>query len=141
LFNRRYAEKALELEINNTRETGVPLSMGEVDLDNFKGINDRYGHIRGDKVLQQVAEEFTSGTRTLDVIARMGGDEFIFIFRGTQISESIQVIERLRQKVTFSAGVILCRPNESADDAMRRVDKFLYQAKRAGRNRVISEAK
>lgn len=153
LFNRRYAEKALELEINNTRETGVPLSMGEVDLDNFKGINDRYGHIRGDKVLQQVAEEFTSGTRTLDIIARMGGDEFIFIFRGTPISESIQVIERLRQKVekhkftglkeplTFSAGVILCRPNESADDAMRRVDKFLYQAKRAGRNRVISEAK
>jgi diguanylate cyclase (GGDEF)-like protein/PAS domain S-box-containing protein len=153
LFNRRYAESVLEFEINKTRDMGVPLSMGEVDLDNFKGVNDRYGHIRGDKVLQQVAEEFTSGTRTLDVIARMGGDEFIFIFRGTQISESIQVIERLRQKVekhkfpglkeplTFSAGVILCRPNETADDAMRRVDKLLYQAKRAGRNRVISEAK
>jgi diguanylate cyclase (GGDEF)-like protein len=153
LFNRRYAESVLEFEINKTRDTGVPLSMGEVDLDNFKSVNDRYGHIRGDKVLQQVAEEFTSGTRTIDVIARMGGDEFIFIFRGTQISESIQVIERLRQKVekhkftglkeplTFSAGVILCRSNETADDAMRRVDKLLYQAKRAGRNRVISEAK
>ncbi len=127
--------------------------MGEVDLDNFKGINDRFGHIRGDKVLQEAAEEFTSSTRTQDIIARMGGDEFIFLFRNTQISEAIQAIERLRQKVelhkftgikepiTFSAGVILCRPNESADDAMRRVDKLLYQAKRAGRNRVISEAK
>jgi len=153
LYNRRYAEEALELEIEKSRHSGAPLAMGEIDLDNFKGINDRFGHIRGDKVLQEVATEFASSTRTQDIIARMGGDEFIFLFRNTQISEAIQVIERLRQKVemrkfngiktpvTFSAGVILSRPDESADDAMRRVDKLLYQAKKAGRNRVISEVK
>lgn len=153
LYNRRYAEQALELEIEQSRISGLPLAIGEVDLDHFKAINDRFGHIRGDKILQEAAEEFTQSTRTQDIIARMGGDEFIFIFRGTQVGEAIQVIERLRQKVeqrkfpglkepvTFSAGVILCRSGETADEAMRRVDKLLYQAKRAGRNRVISEVK
>jgi diguanylate cyclase (GGDEF)-like protein/PAS domain S-box-containing protein len=153
LYNRRYAEQALQLEIDQTLKTGMPLTIGEIDLDNFKAINDRYGHICGDKVLQEASEEFASSTRTQDIIARMGGDEFLFIFRNTQIPEAIQAIERLRQKVelrkftgvkepvTFSAGVILCRPDGTVDDAMRRVDKLLYQAKRAGRNRVISEVK
>ncbi len=123
LYNRRYAEQALQLEIEQSLKTGAPLAIGEIDLDNFKGINDRYGHIRGDKVLQEVAEEFTSSIRTQDIIARMGGDEFLFLFRNTQIPEAIQAIERLRQKVelrkfsgvkepvTFSAGVIMCRPD------------------------------
>ncbi len=153
LYNRRYAEQALQFEIEQALKTGTPLTIGEIDLDNFKAINDRYGHICGDRVLQEAAEEFTSSTRTQDIIARMGGDEFLFIFHNTQIPEAIQVIERLRQKVelrkftgvkepvTFSAGVILCRPNGTVDDAMRRVDKLLYQAKRAGRNRIISEVK
>lgn len=153
LYNRRYAEQSLEAAIANSKPGGVPLTIGEIDLDNFKGINDHFGHLRGDKVLQEVSEQFASGVRMTDIVARMGGDEFLFIFKNTYITEAIQVIERLRQKVemhrfsgikdpvTFSAGVIVCRTTDTADEAMRRVDKYLYRAKRAGRNRVVSEAK
>lgn len=151
LNNRRYANQVFELEMERSNQNGLPLSIGLLDIDRFKKINDKFGHIAGDEILKEIANMLFSSTRYMDMVARMGGDEFFLLFKNTDLKAATHAMERLRQRVanrkfpgvpysiTFSAGVILCQKNESADEAIHRVDKLLYQAKRSGRNRVLSD--
>lgn len=151
LNNRRYANQVFELELERSKQNGLPLSIGLLDIDRFKKINDKYGHHVGDEVLKEIANILFSSTRYMDMVARMGGDEFFLLFKNADLKAATNAMERLRQRVgskkfpsmpeaiTFSAGVILCHKDETADEAMHRVDKMLYQAKRSGRNRVLSD--
>ncbi|KTD62030.1 GGDEF domain-containing protein [Legionella spiritensis] len=126
------------------------LSLAIADIDHFKAINDNYGHLAGDKVLQKVASIFKNSVRETDFIARYGGEEFIFIFERTSQDNAKSLIETLRRKVekcqfcysnekvdvTVSFGMTVLRPGEDLETLFIRADTAMYKAKRAGRNRV-----
>ncbi|MBD8527888.1 diguanylate cyclase [Pseudomarimonas arenosa] len=127
-----------------------PLSVAMIDVDHFKQVNDRYGHLVGDRVLANLGRLLRNGRRRMDVVGRYGGEEFIAVLPDTPLAAAQQVVERLRLSfqrqrnrgrdgefsVTFSAGVALARADESVDQLIARADQALYGAKRGGRNRV-----
>jgi diguanylate cyclase (GGDEF)-like protein len=127
-----------------------PVSILMFDIDHFKTINDRLGHLRGDDVLRAVGNMLTRVTRSTDVRCRYGGDEFLVILPGTQLLGAQQVAENLRREietlammagdqkvaVTASVGVATAAPAETGVTALiERADEALYRAKRSGRNR------
>src|SRR5690606_38382960 len=131
-----------------------PLALAFIDLDGFKPINDTHGHVFGDKVLQEIAELFRRNIRKTDVLGRLGGDEFLMIFHGSEYEGAIErVLENIRLAVegldcveaeklqlTVSVGAI-SRPRGvhiSSEDLIARADELMYQAKRNGRNRIVS---
>jgi diguanylate cyclase (GGDEF)-like protein len=135
--------------INVARRDKTPLGVIFFDIDHFKWINDKYGHLAGDKVLIHIAALVKERLRKSDIIARWGGEEFIILLPATSLEETSQVAETLRGaieaemfdeigKMTCSFGVAVLGDDESDDDLLKRADEFLYQAKTAGRNRVIS---
>jgi diguanylate cyclase (GGDEF)-like protein len=136
LLNRRSLQNALE--------TAGPVdALVLIDLDHFKAVNDRYGHVAGDKVLVSFAECLQSAARGSDSVARFGGEEFALLLREGGPDGAAAVIERLRAlwaktnpPTTFSAGIAQRRRNESVSDALQRADEALYAAKKAGRNRT-----
>lgn len=150
LANRRRVDHELPTHLAQARERRSALSVAAVDLDHFKLVNDRYGHAVGDDVLRVVARLLTENTRSTDLLARMGGEEFLVLFVGTPIGVARDICERLRTAVeaydwpalasglglTISIG--LCEAPESADvrTLLERADASLYAAKRGGRNRV-----
>lgn len=128
-----------------------PVSVIMMDIDHFKNVNDSYGHSVGDKVLQAVAEHLQSMVREIDIVARIGGEEFAFILPETAIDEAVNLAERLRLKIaearvlheekqikiTASFGVS-SRPveNETLETMLTRADDALFMAKKKGRNQV-----
>jgi diguanylate cyclase (GGDEF)-like protein len=147
--SRRLLEDQLKLEAARARRYLRPFSVAIIDLDNFKVINDVLGHATGDIALKKVAACMRSHKRSLDVLARYGGDEFVVLMPETKADDAISLLERLRAKVqqvkltenlpiTFSCGIAESLPNhnDSAIDVMRRADLALYEAKGAGRNCV-----
>jgi two-component system, cell cycle response regulator len=164
LYSRRYFFESLRQHV--TRTTRGPsseraLSCLMLDVDRFKAINDRYGHLAGDDVLRWVAEQVRSLLRGGDVAARFGGEEFVVLLPETPETGALRVAEKIRAaiergherpgpEVTVSIGVatyeapdIAGRSSSEAavvDALLRRVDAALYEAKRAGRNRVIAAA-
>lgn len=125
----------------------ITLSLVIFDLDNFKMINDRFGHLSGDKVMQEIAAIIRAVIRKQDVFARWGGDEFAILLPNTEAVHAAELTERLRkligeypfsigQKVTCSFGVGTMEFDETADDFLRRTDRFLYKAKESGKNTV-----
>ena len=156
LHNRRYMQAHLSGLVTRSIEGGAPLSLLIADIDHFKQINDTYGHDVGDAVLAEFANRFRENTRTIDLVCRFGGEEFILVMPGVDFSTSYQIAERLLARVaekpfrvsselsvpiTASVGLSAI---ESASDTpeilFKRADNALYAAKRAGRNRVMSEA-
>jgi len=148
LSNSRAFMERLEYEICRAQREREPFSLGYVDLDNFKGINDRFGHQKGDELLQSVANSFSADLRKTDLIARMGGDEFCIYFPATG-HEAVQVVmnkvrqgllERMKQEnwpTTFSMGVVTCLdPPRNADEIVLYADKIMYIAKNTGKNRI-----
>jgi diguanylate cyclase (GGDEF)-like protein len=148
LYNKRafehYAREKLQ-EIRHLGREDVALVM--FDIDHFKSINDRYGHQRGDRVLRNLSAAIRSSVRQNDFLARWGGEEFVIVMDGASLENACKKAERLRCKiaetnlgaegnVTCSFGVTLLRPDDTLESAMERVDRLLYRAKRAGRNRV-----
>lgn len=124
-----------------------------IDFDHFKLINDRYGHLMGDKVLEVFSKIARSHVRGNDLIGRYGGEEFIFIFRETDEGQALQILKRIHREleeyfskeieipVTFSAGAIsleMVNGLASYTDLLSDVDKMLYQAKRLGKGRAVS---
>ena len=128
------------------------LSLLVMDLDNFKKINDVYGHSVGDKVLAKVAQVIRSRTRSIDISARWGGEEFVIGLVGTNLEQAAKVAEDLRRtiaatyvtyrtkkiRVTISVGVATLTKKMKFDSLFQNADHALLQAKRAGRNRVVA---
>ena len=147
IYNRRYFLKRLEEEIERVRRGGPSFSLVMFDLDFFKGINDRFGHKAGDRVLIHVVELVRTRIRKIDVFARWGGEEFVILLPNTPLFHAARLAEELRKRiegsevlgvgtVTCSFGVTEYTDGDNADSILSRADNLLYEAKRAGRNKV-----
>lgn len=145
--NRQKGSEQLLLEIQRAERYGTALSLIMFDLDRFKQINDVFGHGVGDKVLTYTSTLVVSIIRTNDLVARWGGEEFIVIVPGTNLNEAFVLAEKLRSSieqnqfqqadsVTCSFGVTTFHGGDTPDTFVKRADEAMYQAKRAGRNRV-----
>ena len=158
-YNRRYIMNALEEERARSEHRHAPFAIVIFDLDHFKNINDRYGHIAGDRVLTKFAEIARREMRAADVISpgrranafgRFGGEEFISLLPETGLDGARLCANRLRTalatehfeqdiRVTFSAGISVYRHGETVEQCLRRADDALYRAKNSGRDQVFTE--
>lgn len=150
LANRRRVDHELPLQLRQAHERQASLSVAAVDLDHFKQVNDRFGHAVGDDVLRGVAQILLQNTRSGDLLARMGGEEFLVVFVGTPLPMASDICERLRVavqgrdwseiapdlRVTISIGLCDAMSTSGVRELLERADNSLYAAKRAGRNRV-----
>ncbi|MGH3050732.1 MAG: GGDEF domain-containing protein, partial [Gaiellaceae bacterium] len=151
LANRRRLDETLRSELARSARFGGDLTFVLADLDNFKQVNDRYGHPVGDEVLQAFARVLEGVARESDVAGRWGGEEFALVLTGTDAEGGAQVAERARAEleavrirtpdgdslaVTASFGVAASAGNAEFDALLAAADSALYQAKRAGKNRV-----
>ena len=148
LLNRRTLMELLRIEVSRARRKGTPLSIAVVDLDDFKHINDTYGHVVGDKALIELTKVMRRNLRATDLIGRFGGEEFIIVMPETDLKTALKVMERIRRAVeeTFfepvgsisvSVGVAELKGDEEIESFIRRADEALYRAKREGKNRVV----
>lgn len=148
-LNRRGFEKAYEREVARARRSGSRLALVMIDLDNFKRLNDQYGHLVGDKALMHLVNVLQQSMRPSDVLCRFGGEEFILMLPDTGVDDACKAVRRFLaefssraipdadQSMTFSAGVVGHEHFESLDEAIERADIATYAAKRAGKNRVV----
>lgn len=151
-FNRRQFMQLLSEERERANRTRQTFSVAIFDLDHFKSVNDRFGHLAGDAVLKEFCELVRGGMRTTDRFARYGGEEFVMLMPATTLAESAAIaVERIRaaaehkdwgpilpgHAVTTSAGVAIYRSNESIEELLARADAALYEAKNGGRNRYV----
>lgn len=141
LANRIAWEESVGREVARAERDGTPLCVAIFDLDHFKVCNDRDGHAAGDLVLREAARAWRPKLRPTDLLARWGGDEFALLLPNCPLDGAVAVVERLRQAMpvglTFSAGIADWHPGEpNAELAIRRADRELYGAKRAGRDRI-----
>ena len=152
LYNRRAFFNKMEIEIARSNRSGNAFSLIMIDIDYFKNINDSHGHKVGDFVLQDLAYILRINSRTEDICARFGGEEFIMILPETTLDKASILVERLREQVeshelcheehtinyTLSIGITQWADGEKPEEAIARADANLYQAKQEGRNRIIS---
>jgi len=150
--NRKSYDERFALEIARRAEGGTPLVMQLWDIDNFKMINDSYGHRAGDRVLQSVAACFKSSLRSSDFVARIGGEEFAVLLNGLKAAEAMKLANQLRiaveslrfhfrgvpVRVTVSCGISQLTPDDSPETAYERADRALYQAKGGGKNLCVA---
>lgn len=154
--NRRPFLKTLETNFENALEIGLPLSVAMLDVDHFKLINDSYGHDAGDKVLQELSRMLIREFRTVDLVGRLGGEEFALVFPETDLAGAFIACERLRKSVeqqvihahghkirlTVSIGLTeIASGSVNGASLLKRADELLYSAKSGGRNQVVSEEK
>ena len=151
LANRRRFERQLDREVSRTQRYGHPLTLLMLDLDNFKNLNDTFGHNAGDEAMRRIGKALREGTRGIDLAARIGGEEFAVVLVETSHKAGLEVAERLRLaisalaiplagNITASFGVAECPLNaHTAGDLLSSADAALYQAKRNGKNRVVSQ--
>lgn len=149
LANRRTFDERLDVEIARAQRHDHPLSLAVIDLDNFKSVNDRHGHLAGDDVLVEVARRLSALARAGDVVARMGGEEFAWLLPETNIESAAAAARRACRAirdvpfgrigiVTASVGVCRLAPRDDGGGIYRRADDALYRAKALGRDRVVS---
>ncbi len=155
LHNYRFFVSFLAQEIERAKRTKTPVSLIILDIDFFKNINDTYGHPVGDNVLRHVAQTVKNCVRTTDIVCRYGGEEFAVILPGTDIVSAIAVAERIRRtvessaisvgkdqiKVTISLGVTSFdgTSNESVNSLVSKADQCLLEAKKNGKNIVVTD--
>lgn len=150
LYNRGEIEHILQNEIMFSAENALPLSVVMLDIDNFKSVNDTYGHAIGDSVLKTTAQTLTANTRRSDFAGRWGGEEFLIILPHTPLTAAVAIAERIRLKlsrlctlpddktITASFGAAELQPEENYPEFYRRLDSMLYAAKQTGKNKVVS---
>jgi diguanylate cyclase (GGDEF)-like protein len=153
LVNRRRFIEALDAEIERARSFGSALTIVLADLDNFKQVNDEFGHHGGDIVLRAFADLIRSHVRDVDVSGRIGGEEFAILLPETDRAGAARVAERMRRslnaisisisedhsiRAASSFGVAELEPEQSGDDLLRAADAALYRAKYEGKNRVVT---
>ena len=144
-------EDIFEREADRADRRSTPLCIAMLDLDNFKKLNDTHGHNAGDEALVHLVRVVKQTLRSIDVIARWGGEEFIIIMPETGLEEAAQAMVRVQREltkhfftadeqrlfITFSAGVALRMPHEAQETLIKRADKAMYEAKQSGKNRVV----
>jgi two-component system cell cycle response regulator len=152
-YNRHYFVSRLATEVRRARRYSRPTSLIFSDVDRFKEINDKYGHLQGDDVLQDLGKLFLASTREVDVVCRYGGDEFVILLPETSLDMARQTAEKICQSVsshafrnldnpaitlpvTLSVGVSALGGEQNEEEFLRRADEALYEAKKLGRNRV-----
>jgi diguanylate cyclase (GGDEF)-like protein len=151
LSNRRHLIQQLDREFTRAKRYQRPLSLVYLDLDGFKSMNDRFGHIFGDEILAGVALQMRSVLRSADMLARIGGDEFAVLLPETELRGALRVAEKLRKSLaaysrrlgpalptlTFCAGVAqLQEDDQSIDGLLGRADKAQYRAKDSGKDKI-----
>jgi diguanylate cyclase len=150
-LNRRGFEQAWEREAARTDRSATPLSLSVIDLDNFKNVNDTYGHAIGDRALVHLVAVAREVVRPTDLVARLGGEEFALVLPGAGPEEALAITQRLQRAltrelflgddkhlfITFSAGVASRRGDETWEQVLKRADQALYEAKRSGKNLVV----
>ena len=148
LYNRRFADEMLKQEKLTYKRYKTPFCILLIDLDNFKIINDVFGHDVGDKVLVAVANVLKSSVRESDIVARWGGEEFLILLRRIELEDAIKVAEKIRnaicqlkvppvEGISASIGVSCYSGEEDVYNLVRKADLALYQAKAQGKNCVI----
>lgn len=156
LYNRRHLMRILKRQKGLSDRSRYCFSIGFVDLDFFKQINDHHGHGVGDQVLASVAKEIQCSLREVDYVARIGGEEFVLVLAQADEQEALRIAERVRAdierriidlgegqpqlRLTASIGVATHQPEEAIEDLMGRADQALYAAKRCGRNCLVGES-
>src|SRR5690554_2971510 len=155
LPNRAAFEERLELEFKRWQRYQTPLCIAIADIDNFKAINDSYGHIAGDKTLQVIASMLKKSLRGTDFVARFGGEEFVVIFPQTEMSSIADPLEKARKRIqsipfkfknndisiTISIGAARFSAEDSISSVFERADRALYAAKNGGRNKVVIDSR
>ncbi|MBZ0131041.1 MAG: diguanylate cyclase [Rhodocyclaceae bacterium] len=151
-LNRRGLEETLDRELARAGRRRSPLCVALLDVDNFKALNDTHGHQTGDDALIHLARVIRETMRPHDTLARFGGEEFLIILPNTSRADAVAAVTRLQREltkrfflhknekllITFSAGVTAFRAEESRNETIARADAAMYQAKKAGKNRVVS---
>ncbi|NYZ14019.1 diguanylate cyclase [Azospirillum sp. RWY-5-1] len=151
LYNRAALDGLLTREIDRSARYGRPLAVMIIDLDHFKSVNDRLGHLMGDRVLIELAGILRGATRNADPVGRWGGEEFLVLCPETTVAQALVVAERICEAVrshrfetgwrhTVSAGVSALRAGDSLDGLLQRADSALYHAKHQGRDRAQAES-
>jgi diguanylate cyclase (GGDEF)-like protein len=154
VFNRRYLQVRLGEELQRSRRHEIPLALLLIDIDDFKIVNDTYGHLAGDLVLRDVAEILRRSVRVFDVCARFGGEEFVIIMPGSTAESAMRIAERIRERIelyrpadrllaslriTVSIGLAVSEPGTTVSQLLARADGALYAAKHAGKNRIRAD--
>ena len=152
VYNRRYFMERLQYELARAQRYGQVFSVLMIDMDNFKHINDQYGHPAGDEILKMVARVCRRESRQVDVLTRWGGDEFGYLAPGLGPEEAVQFADRVREmigssrllyrtvelQITVSVGVITwCREVKDREKLIFLMDEALYAAKRGGKNKTL----
>ena len=151
VMNVRYFIEMSNREIERARRFKSPLTIAYIDLDNFKAVNDRFGHHTGDFLLQTVANVIQKNLRTIDMVARLGGDEFVVLLPETGGASVREIMDRLKKllsdamekngwPVTFSIGeATFTNPPASSDEMLKRADDLMYSVKNSGKNGLRHE--
>jgi diguanylate cyclase len=151
-LNRKGLDEAVEREVGRTRRRNAAMCVAMLDIDNFKKINDTYGHDIGDQALIHLAQVVRETLRPQDTLARYGGEEFVIILTDTALDDGINAMVRVQREltrkffmhnndkllITFSCGVAELGTEEEPPGAIKRADQAMYLAKRAGKNRVVA---
>jgi diguanylate cyclase (GGDEF)-like protein len=149
LYLREVFDAVLKKEIAEADRKNSPLSLLMIDIDNFKRVNDKYGHLEGDRVLYKIGTAINESVREMDLAARYGGEELAVIIPDTETNEAFKAAERIREKISqlkfdgFSVTVSIgtCQSNPSINTAEKLInaaDTALYRAKNTGKNRVVT---
>lgn len=151
LYNRRYLEFQLASSTIENKQFNTPFGVLFLDIDNFKDVNDTYGHNIGDQVLKLISNTIKSNLRPNDIAGRWGGEEFVIILRRIDLEKMTVLAERLRMicknssykledgniiSVTISIGGSLYEPNETVEELIAKADRLMYESKQAGRDQV-----
>ena len=146
LLNHETSHKMLHSELERAKQIAYPLSLIMIDIDNFKLVNDRYGHIAGDNIIKRVASFLIENCRKTDIICRYGGEEFLIILPNTNLNDSVILANRIRDTIeksnmeneiqfTISGGICELQNEKTVEELIKKADMHLYAAKSNGKNR------
>jgi diguanylate cyclase (GGDEF)-like protein len=149
VYNRSKLDQELKHWIGYSKRYNLPLSLIILDFDDFKAVNDTYGHLVGDSVILETVDLINKNIRKSDVFARWGGEEFLIVLPNTDKSQAADMAERFRRKIenhrfekansmTCSFGEVQLQSEEGIETLFQRADRILYEAKKAGKNKVVS---
>ena len=148
LFNRRAFFKRIKLELERAKRYHEPISLIYIDLDNFKTINDKFGHHTGDRLLKEISSLMKINTRQSDIVSRMGGDEFCILLPETNLESAKLVYDKLdkhiskliktnKWNISFSAGLLDFTEDMDAESFVNIADELMYAAKNSGKDKLV----